>query len=68
MYFESHLLAMKQFVAHIPLFMRHNLFCDYFMNHKRFHTAPSVNVVYEHQCIQAPFLQSRLALQALQAV
>lgn len=35
MYFESHLLAIKQFAAHIPFFVRHNLFCDYFMSHKR---------------------------------
>ena len=35
MYFESHLLAIKQFAAHIPLFVRHNLFCGYFMNHKQ---------------------------------
>jgi len=35
MYFESHLLAIKRFVAHIPLFVRRNLFCDYFMNHKQ---------------------------------
>ncbi len=35
MYFESHLLAIKQFAAHNPLFVRHNLFCGYFMNHKQ---------------------------------
>jgi hypothetical protein len=35
MYFESHLLAIKQFAAHIPIFVRHNLFCDYFMSHKQ---------------------------------
>jgi len=39
MYFESHLLAIKQFVAHDPLFVRHNLFCGYFMNHKHVDTA-----------------------------
>jgi len=35
MYFEAHLLATKQFVAHIPLFMSHNLLYDYSMSHKR---------------------------------
>jgi hypothetical protein len=39
MYFESHLLATKQLAAHNPIFVRHNLFCGYFMNHKQIDTA-----------------------------
>ncbi len=35
MHFEAHLLGIKRFVTHIRLFVRHKLFCDYFMNHKQ---------------------------------